>query len=80
MAWEERFQELGVPYTHIQDMPLGHHLNFHDPDGIALEFQAPSTTYAAASAELRSRDVSDSEVLATAAEMVGKHLMARPLT
>ena len=80
VAWEERFRELGVPHTPIQDMPLGHHLNFRDPDGIALEFQAPSAMYAAAVADLRSRDVSDAEVLAAAAEMVGKDLVARPLT
>ena len=40
----------------------GHHLNFRDPDGIALEFYAPNDVYSAALAELRSRDVSDEEV------------------
>jgi glyoxylase I family protein len=79
VAWEERFRELGVSYTPIQDMPLGHHLNFRDPDGIALEFQAPSDMYAAALADLKSRDVSHAELLAQAAEMLGPEMVARPL-
>ena len=80
VAWEARFRELGVVHSPIQDMPLGHHLNFRDPDGIALEFQAPNAMYAAALADLRSRDVSDSEVLANAAAMVGEDFVARPQT
>lgn len=79
VAWEERFRAMGVTHTPIQDMPLGHHLNFRDPDGIALEFQAPTTMYAAALADLRSRDVPDSEVLAQAAAMLGDEFVARPL-
>ena len=39
-AWEQRFDELGVAYTPVQDMPYGHVLNFQDPDGIALEIHA----------------------------------------
>jgi catechol 2,3-dioxygenase-like lactoylglutathione lyase family enzyme len=41
-AWERRFDELGVSYTPIRDTEMGHHLNFRDPDGIALEFDAPT--------------------------------------
>ena len=66
VAWEARFRTLGVVHTPIQDMPLGHHLNFRDPDGIALEFHAPTALYAAALAELKSREVPDAEVLARA--------------
>ncbi|MDQ3714764.1 MAG: VOC family protein [Actinomycetota bacterium] len=40
--WERRFDHLGVPYTPIRDLELGHHLNFRDPDGIALEFYVPN--------------------------------------
>jgi glyoxylase I family protein len=36
------FDEYGVSYTPIQDTEMGHHLNFRDPDGIALEFDAPT--------------------------------------
>ena len=41
--WERRFDELGVTYTPIRDMEFGHHLNFRDPDGIALELMAPGS-------------------------------------
>jgi catechol 2,3-dioxygenase-like lactoylglutathione lyase family enzyme len=77
-AWEVRFREAGVSFTPIQDMALGHHLNFRDPDGIPLEFQAPTEAYAAALADLRSRDVSDEEVLAVAEQMLGGEVVARP--
>ena len=40
--WERRFDELGVSYTPIRDMEMGSHLNFRDPDGIALEFDVPN--------------------------------------
>jgi glyoxylase I family protein len=31
-----------VSYTPIRDMEMGYHLNFRDPDGIALELDAPN--------------------------------------
>ena len=71
VTWEQRFEALGVTYSPIQDTPMGHHLNFRDPDGIALELSASSEAYAAALAELRSRDMSDSEVRARAAQLIG---------
>ena len=37
-AWEERFDAMGVTYTPIREMEFGCHLNFRDPDNIALEF------------------------------------------
>lgn len=40
--WERRFDELGVSYTPIRDMEFGFHLNFRDPDNIALELSAPN--------------------------------------
>lgn len=40
--WERRFDDHGVSYTPIRDMELGYHLNFRDPDGIALELSAPN--------------------------------------
>jgi catechol 2,3-dioxygenase-like lactoylglutathione lyase family enzyme len=40
--WEARFDTLGVTYTPIRDMEFGFHLNFRDPDGIALELSAPN--------------------------------------
>jgi glyoxylase I family protein len=41
VEWEARSAGLNVPYTPIRDMELGSHLNFRDPDNIALEFFAP---------------------------------------
>jgi glyoxylase I family protein len=38
--WEQRFDELGLDYTPVQETPYGHVLNFKDPDGIALEIYA----------------------------------------
>ena len=78
VAWEDRLRAHGVAFTPIQDLDLGHHLNFRDPDGIALELHAPTEMYAAALADLRSREVSDAEVLAMAEQMVGSDLVARP--
>ena len=37
VAWERRLEALGVEYTPIRDMEFGAHLNFRDPDHIALE-------------------------------------------
>jgi glyoxylase I family protein len=51
-------------------MRLGYHLNFKDPDGIALEFQAPNDTYLAVIAELNSSRISDDEVRRRAAELL----------
>ncbi|PJJ54226.1 catechol 2,3-dioxygenase-like lactoylglutathione lyase family enzyme [Mumia flava] len=76
--WVERFDAAGVEYTPIQEQPLGWHLNFRDPDGIALEFHAPSPMYAAALADLRSRDVPDSEIREVAEGMLGSEVVARP--
>ena len=70
VAWEEVLQGAGVPCSPIQDMPLGHHLNFVDPDGIALELQAPNALYLAALAELRTSPMSDDEVRARAAQLL----------
>ena len=44
-AWERRFDEHGVTYTPIRDMEMGYHLNFRDPDGIALELDAPNEVW-----------------------------------
>ncbi|HEY5820839.1 MAG TPA: VOC family protein [Propionibacteriaceae bacterium] len=76
-AWAERLRAHGVSFTPIQDLPLGHHLNFRDPDGIALELQAPSAPYAAALARLRTGEVSDAEVLVIAGQMVGEEFVPR---
>ena len=43
-TWQKRFDEMGITYTPIVDVPYGHVLNFKDPDNIALElFTMPVT-------------------------------------
>ena len=76
VEWQQRFEELGVQHSPIQDLPLGFHLNFRDPDGIALELQAPSEMYAAALERMRTQHLSDEDVLAAAEQMLGPELVA----
>ena len=42
VEWESKLDALGVAYTPIRDMEFGYHLNFRDPDNIALEITAHS--------------------------------------
>ncbi len=42
--WAARLADLGVENSGLQTSPFGTHLNFRDPDGIALEFYLPGTT------------------------------------
>jgi catechol 2,3-dioxygenase-like lactoylglutathione lyase family enzyme len=70
-AWEGRFRRAGVEFTPIRDMPFGYHLNFRDPDGIALEFMAPNALFTAALQELRERDVPRAEIRARVEELLG---------
>ena len=71
LDWEQRLRELDVEFTPVRDSELGHHLNFRDPDGIALEFHAPNDRFAAALDELRSRTFSDEEILDAAEQQLG---------
>ena len=70
VQWEQRLQAAGVATSPIQDMPLGHHLNFTDPDGIALEFQAPNEMYAAALAQLKANPLPADELRRQGAELL----------
>ncbi|HYP44969.1 MAG TPA: VOC family protein [Propionibacteriaceae bacterium] len=78
VAWEERFAAMGVPYTPIRDMEFGYHLNFRDPDGIALGFNAPNEAYAALLAQLRGGAVSDSVLRDQAEQILGPCVVIRP--
>lgn len=71
LVWEERFKTLGVEHSPIRDTELGHHLNFRDPDQIALELQAPNAIYQDLIAQLRSGDVPDQVLLAQTARILG---------
>ena len=41
--WQARLEEQGVEHSGIERSPFGSHLNFRDPDGIALEFFLPAS-------------------------------------
>ena len=70
-AWERRFEEHGVSYTPIRDTEMGHHLNFRDPDGIALEFDAPTDLAMKAQRVLASGQMTLEEIAAFVAERFG---------
>ena len=71
LAWEERFRSAGVVFTPVRDMAFGYHLNFRDPDGIALEFSVANELYESCLQELRDRDVPRAEIQARVEEMLG---------
>jgi catechol 2,3-dioxygenase-like lactoylglutathione lyase family enzyme len=74
--WEDRFRAAGVPYTPIRDMPFGWHLNFRDPDGIALEFFVPNDVLTDSLREVRERDVPQEEIRARVEQVLaGEHLL-----
>jgi glyoxylase I family protein len=60
--WERRFDELGVVYTPIRDMEFGYHLNFRDPDDIALELSAPNDLLVAAKQALAAGQTSQDDI------------------
>jgi catechol 2,3-dioxygenase-like lactoylglutathione lyase family enzyme len=70
-VWQDRLHELGVTYTPIRDMEFGHHLNFRDPDGIALELNAPNDLYRQAMAMLAAHEFTEDELRAAAAQLSG---------
>jgi glyoxylase I family protein len=39
--WQAKLDEHGVVHSAIEESPFGYHLNFRDPDDIALEFFLP---------------------------------------
>ena len=60
--WERRFDEHGVSYTPIRDMEFGFHLNFRDPDNIALELSAPNELLVAAKQALADGHTSQADI------------------
>jgi len=61
-VWERPFDELGVTYTPIRDMEFGYHLNFRDPDNIALELSAPNELMLAAQEALAAGQTSQADI------------------
>lgn len=68
VAWEHRLEMLGVKYTPIRDMEFGAHLNFRDPDDIALEFSTSNEILTGWFEEVRERDIPRDEIDARLAE------------
>ena len=62
VAWERHLEELGVEYTPIRDMEFGAHLNFRDPDNIALELNTSNEVLTGWFDELREREVPRDEI------------------
>ena len=60
--WERRFDKFGVTYTPIRDMEFGFHLNFRDPDNIALELSAPNEHLLAAKEALAKGQTSQADI------------------
>jgi glyoxylase I family protein len=56
-------------------MEMGYHLNFRDPDGIALEFDAPNELILTAQRALASGQTSRDEIAAFVAEHLGPELV-----
>jgi len=76
-AWERHFDAHDVPYTPIRDELFGSHLNFRDPDNIALEFSSSNDLMLAAQAALAAGQTSASDIAAFVAEHVGADFVPR---
>ena len=70
-SWEARFRAYQVPHTPIRDEVFGSHLNFRDPDDIALEFSASNDLMLAAQAALSAGQTSPSDIAEFVAANVG---------
>jgi catechol 2,3-dioxygenase-like lactoylglutathione lyase family enzyme len=75
-AWEARFKAYEVPHTPIRDELFASHLNFRDPDNIALEFSSSNDLMLAARAALSSGSTRAADIAAFIAENVGPDFVA----
>lgn len=73
-AWERRFEQMGVEYTPIREVEFGHHLNFRDPDGIALELSVSKDFYATALDQVRSGQLTDEQIGQAARQLTAQYL------
>ncbi len=73
--WVRHLDEHGVEHSPITDGGMSMHLNFRDPDGIALEITASGAPYAAAIELLRSTELSDDAIRDFAAQMLGPEMV-----
>jgi glyoxylase I family protein len=74
--WQRHFDEHGVSYTPIRDEQFGSHLNFRDPDDIALELFSSNELMHAAQEALASGQMTPAEIAAFVAANVGADYVA----
>ncbi|MGZ8738581.1 MAG: VOC family protein [Nocardioides sp.] len=75
-AWERHFEQHGVTYTPIRDEVFGSHLNFRDPDGIALELSCSNELFVEAKTALFSGHLTSADIAAFVAQHVGSDYVA----
>ena len=75
--WERHLDAHGVEHSPITDGGLAYHLNFRDPDGIALEITASGAPYAAAMELLRDNELSDEQIREYAVQLMGPEMVIR---
>jgi glyoxylase I family protein len=73
--WQARFDELGVTYTPIRDETFGSHLNFRDPDDIALELSCSNELMAAAQAAMATGRMTSEDIASFIAENVSEEFV-----
>lgn len=71
-AWEQRFREFGVEFTPIREAEFGFHLNFRDPDGMALELGVSKDGFAAAMELVRSGQLTKDQIQEYASQMLAE--------
>lgn len=74
-SWQRHLERHAVPFTPIRDETFGAHLNFRDPDGMALELTAANELMTEARAALASGQLTAAEIAAFVAEHVGPELV-----
>lgn len=72
--WQRHFEDHGVTYTPIRDMEMGYHLNFRDPDGIALELSAPNQLLLTARLLMASEDLTAADIATFVSENLSPDL------
>jgi glyoxylase I family protein len=74
--WERHFDAHGVTYTPMRDEAFGSHLNFRDPDGIALELSCSNDLMLAAQAAMRTGAMTSDAIASFIEQHVGSAFVA----
>ena len=80
LEWEEVFRARGVEFTPVRDMELAYHLNFRDPDNIALELSSSNELMIAARSALASGQTGPADIAAFITEHLGSDFVVRQPT